>query len=548
MSLEQKDPIFQIEQINHLINVLGTEQWVTVYKNSYNDSNKITYWSALIPKNKVNDVLNNDSWDLLIGRGMPGCSEQYNGNSTIVKYLRFGNESGIEPLVYVRDFHGRKPSYVEVSEEFRLFHNFYYDSKTSNYLHFDDNGDEDTAIIASDNEVRIKLKYIKQFLAIKDLRLALYVEADVYSKKTLAELSIGKKISQEYKSGDIRYHFHINECFWMSDKSLKTFSRIIGKKLIAGMSKESSGIWPYEAKRQYQNFIIEIDENGTDVSYNCNPDYLANYFGGNPDAPHYLTPVFFRREVLNKYYSQPENYTVKDGSIECNGFWSLRIDNNHPSFVIVYLGDLGRDLPDKEQTYWKSFNIPPDGQMSSVKFKRDFLAEWTSPESSDLIFKLTFETFQKLWLEHYRWNFFKPLESKDEHHYKSLRIPLTNDQSEFDQQVLSLVKIIIDSLNEKEIERLIVVDDPKIKGLSKLELLMKQRNIAGFEVHIKFLRNLYELRSSGVGHRKGKNYEKICKVFAIGEKDLRGVFNEILNSAVQLILFLQTCVSRGEIE
>lgn len=52
--------------------------------------------------------------------------------------------------------------------------------------------------------------------------------------------------------------------------------------------------------------MIGEDEGGQLHRFNCNPNALADYFGGNPDAPHYLTPVFFRREVLQRYFEHPE--------------------------------------------------------------------------------------------------------------------------------------------------------------------------------------------------------------------------------------------------
>ncbi|MEZ5431153.1 MAG: hypothetical protein R3F31_08240 [Verrucomicrobiales bacterium] len=41
------------------------------------------------------------------------------------------------------------------------------------------------------------------------------------------------------------------------------------------------------------------------------PGALANYFGANPDALNFLTPVFFRPEVLAKYYADPGNIRLK---------------------------------------------------------------------------------------------------------------------------------------------------------------------------------------------------------------------------------------------
>ena len=51
-------------------------------------------------------------------------------------------------------------------------------------------------------------------------------------------------------------------------------------------------------------------------------------------------------------------------------------------------------------------------------------------------------------------------------------MPLTNDQKEFDEQVLALVKILIDSLNEEQLSLGIIIDKREPRGLDKLEAFL----------------------------------------------------------------------------
>ena len=78
---------------------------------------------------------------------------------------------------------------------------------------------------------------------------------------------------------------------------------------------------------------------------------LADYFGKNKGAPHYLTPVYFDKAVLQKYFGSSSEYEVQDSAIHKHGYWRLRFDNNSPGHVCVFLGDLGRDIPHSEQIY-----------------------------------------------------------------------------------------------------------------------------------------------------------------------------------------------------
>jgi hypothetical protein len=110
------------------------------------------------------------------------------------------------------------------------------------------------------------------------------------------------------------------------------------------------GIWPYEEKaKPHVEFIIGIDRDGKEVSHSCHPEKLANYFGKNPDAPHFLTPVVFRREVLKKYFDHPERYEISDGYLRCAGLWGLRMDNHSEDRVTVFLGDLGETFTRRSQ-------------------------------------------------------------------------------------------------------------------------------------------------------------------------------------------------------
>lgn len=51
-----------------------------------------------------------------------------------------------------------------------------------------------------------------------------------------------------------------------------------------------------------------MDDDGNEISHTCNPKKLSNYFGANPDAPYYLTPVLFDASVLGKDFLKSDMY------------------------------------------------------------------------------------------------------------------------------------------------------------------------------------------------------------------------------------------------
>jgi hypothetical protein len=505
---------------------LGEKQWVIVYDYKLNGSEKTRFYPILIPNEMIDEILRNASWGPSSFRPGP----VYYGATNESKYFRFGNDNGIEPLVFCRDFHGIKESYEEISEEFRHFHSLYYDKISNKHVKIDDNGDETDVIVFHENEIKIKLKYIKEFLSVKKMCLVICFQFFREFSSSLEELGI-KKVDSLTKESNHVFHLLISN---LPDSTKKSFLELCGKKLIKGLKDYKLKSWDNEENKEYVDFIIDVDEDGREIYNTCNPNEVAN-----PGAPHYLTPVFFKKEVLTKYYTNPQKYSVEDNYLKCGGLWGLRFDNNRSEYVIVYLGDLGSYLTMKEQLYWKSFNVPPEGHISLTTFKRDILGQFADPERSDLLFKYKFKSFQRKWLTKFGWYLFKPLAKNDEHFYQSLRILLTNDQAEFDQQVLALAKILIDSLNEKELEKVIIIGKGD-KGITKFEKFLRSYKLVDCDKHVSFLRNLHDLRSSGTAHRKSKNYEKVSRVFHIEDKNLMDVFDDILKCSILLLDYLES--------
>lgn len=118
----------QSKMLSWLNRKLSMAEMLTVYSSEVNHEHNHGIYCALIPTSKVADC-HSVEWDLRIGAGKPGAMKYFDGDDTYVEYHRFGDGSGIEPLVFCRNFHGMREDYLEISEEFRLFHNLYHDLK-----------------------------------------------------------------------------------------------------------------------------------------------------------------------------------------------------------------------------------------------------------------------------------------------------------------------------------------------------------------------------------------------------------------------------------
>ena len=273
------------------------------------------------------------------------------------------------------------------------------------------------------------------------------------------------EVAEEFRLLFNLYFYTLNIGNTSTGTKRENYSYIFAKNVIWVCSLCDSNIWPYNEEKNYVDFIIGIDENGKEIRHTCNPSCLSNCFGANPTAPHYLTPVYFDAAVLNKYYSKPEIYKVEDGIIRCGVLWSLYIDNSNSEYVSAYLGDLGRDLPsESEQHYWRGFNKAVGGKLSPTKVKRDFMCIASDSESPDFVFKRTYRRVNQAYEDRLGWPLFLPLTEQDTYNFETLRVPVNNSIAEMDMLVLSLVKILIDSLNEKKITSQLTGSYEKLVG------------------------------------------------------------------------------------
>ncbi len=479
-------------------------------------------YSALIPNDRLERTLDDHSWDLRVGSGMPGTSQSGYGGTLKVTYDRLGFLDGIEPLVCCRTFHTGPAAFREICEEFRLFHNLYQSKKRGEFIKDDEAGNPEVVARILSDRVEIRTREIRQFLAIKDMHLSIQLDVNRYAEQPPEKFE-DTNHEETVRQADHSFHRGVRLCDFK--EPYRSHAYLCGKKLLSPLSKEQSEFWPYKdaAGENYPTFIVGRDEQGGDIEFTCDHTKLANYFGANPAATQYLTPVHFRGEVLAKYYSYAERFSVEDGYLRAGSKWGLKMDNDHGDRVIVFLGDLGRDLPEAERAYWRTFNIAPDGPpLSKTAYTRSIRGWFADPARPDLAFKNHFRFFCDKWRQKSGWDLFVPLGKDDVHHFTALRIPIHNDQGEFDSQVQSLTKLIIDSLNEAELAKGISLP-PDAKGISKFEAFLQANNVKAAVDIVKFLRNLQDLRSTGVAHRKGSKYEKVARTFDLENKELKEV-------------------------
>lgn len=525
------DLYFQIKNEEFVRNELGKGQWIQVSGRQEMNSSDASFYCGLMSLDKLESVFRDISWDIKAGSCYPGFCFDDGDDSEYMSNCDC--EDGKEAIVFYREFYGIKPNITEISQEFILLNNLYYEEKDHSYYSIKEDGQCDQAVRIEGNDVWIKLSYLMRYISAKQKALLLFFDFRFFSKGSLAENGL-QEFDKDIKEDNIFYSINGREMTLPT----KTFSRLVGKKILLPRDKKTCGYWPFEKEREYVDYIIGVDAYGEPRKFTSNPAKLSDYYNTNSGAPHYLTPVFFKKEVLQKYISDPSKYEIRNGYLNCGLLWGLSIDIDHRDYVMAYLGDLGTYLPECEQDYWKSFNVLTDEGISKSSLLRDFMNVAASPEIADVQFKTAYKELNTAWEKKIGWPLFNPLAEGDEYNLENIRIPLSESQEEFDQQVLALNKTIVDSLNEKKIGKDITLTD-NMKGISKFEEWLKVKGVTGYEQHISFLRDLQTLRSTGTGHRKGKDYLKISSKFQLSENDKKADFERILKSAISFVDFLK---------
>lgn len=511
-------------------------------------SDEAMFCGLISPMNTYGAMAHYD-WDLTYHNSTPVVDLAFNP-----PYARFGS-SDCEALAIYREGHEEYDAYVELSEEFRLFFNLHEEYKgPANRVFYTiaADGSHEEVVVIEGMKMLVSTPFLKQYLATRQMNLLIFFDIFRTAEETISSLGISPVYNQIDKSAS-----HITIFSLFDGCENKATSRFEGKILIPYDPNDFRD--PFSRTPQtHLSFIYDVDTKGNPIESTCDKSILPNRFTYTGVGAYVMTPVFFRKSVLDKYYGQPNLYTVDDGFVECNDAWFLKtLDNDHRDYVVIPLGYLS-ELPSTEQSYWRSCNIKPPrgGQLSVTADTRWNGGMPCDPQFPDLRFKIEFIQFNEQWKAKYGWPLFLPLTPADEHRWKTFHCLTTpNNAVDFDEQVLSLVKITVDSLNQEELKNHIdpakqeVVDWLKTRnkelkdvtaGIDKFQLYCLSNGITCEDI-VQFLRNLQSLRSFDVAHRKSsdpKKREKFLEYFDYYNKTQQQVLEWIVEKWMECFALL----------
>lgn len=532
------------------------KDWIVVARSWRDGPTDLFTFSVLLEAGpKPRDlVLDNPRWDLTIDFGKPSFRERGDdgevffddGTETEINGSRFS------PFVIHRTFHGASPASFELVQGFILYHEAFFCPQLSAYQRVDETGDLHTVVrraTAGDNFLlEVDAHHLRDYLAAVGCYLVRY-----HDHRRSTPVGIDEYLEGRFESRTLAGDDHCYELWLRTDLRPRTEasdSRLVGKDIVEpyDVPDRRHMWWTRDDERNYCDFVVDRAQDGSLLEATCNEEKLSNYFV-DKGTHHFLTPVYFSLNVLAKYYQEPSKYYVDDSLLRCLDLWDLPIDITAEDLVQVWLGDLGR-IPYGEQVYWRQFNVAPRGQITEHRFRRDFLAEWADPDiEADPVLHLhrALETVNSVSTQFYGERLFLPLSEDDKHAHHTLRIPLSQESRELDEQILSLAKITTESLNVPLLSRQsgLKIDKEEIKG--SIDLLTEYLSGVGadeqqIDAVVRPLRAIQALRSRGAAHRKGHAFAAALRSLGLAGLSNRDKMRRILVDTAHSLTLLASLI------
>lgn len=481
-------------------------EWVYLYKSfidkqeSYKDD--VYIMSAMMENEKEykKQLLEKIDWGFSNDGFGKSTFYQYGGSDGEIEFssgrLQKDFDIEFEYTVAIRYFKGDYPPAVEINPELIWYGNLLLTDK--GYI---DEETNEVKLIKQNNEIKIKRDYLKDYLAAKK-KICVMAFDNRRFVNDITNISLGQYNKHEK---NFAYHIHIGKDDF---DEYKYYSSIIGKAFIEPYESPLHDHYRYffPEKEEYHEFIIGINkQTGESILNTCDEKKLSNFFGANKGEPHFLTPVFFSKDVLDRYSNNPDQYNVTDDHITYLNIWSIPFTVNKDSTVSVWLGDLGR-IPYKEQKYWSVFNIKPKGEVNKGFIDRQLNNVWNdSIRIEKRMFQLI-NQINKSTNSKYGEQMFKDLLEGDMQLESAFILPSNNSITQYQNFLLQLNKLTIERINVTLIdkyfkqEELIDSNGNKYRSRILLNKFIEKMKFSNSKEFNEILKLISDCRNKLAGH------------------------------------------------
>ena len=489
-------PIAELRRISH-----EPTDWVTVEEHTQSPSARSGVSCVLIDLSSTAHAIERVGW---LGSHL-GRASVWDGEGFLDGLSDDEDDVRVQFFCQVRDHHGLALPSVEISYPFLWYWDAIKDGGDWYFLNVAGRDEEliRTQANMGSYKVEVKAFALRKYLVARNL--AMVLQHDFVPHTTRSDFS---RVQDEYRSDWC--HFT-----WVCDSMPPLgpepgFSRLLGKYVILPLASDPGPRWDErDQERSYPEFQYGIDaRSGEALRHTCDPDALGTYFDDDPSRLHYLTPVYFRRDVLARYTSEPSRYRVTATRLSCLDLWGLEISTNTAGLVEVYLGDLGRDLPPDEWPHWLAHNVAPAGQMTEDRFRRDFLAEFSDPQDIPGDLRRARESACRVSMDLLGAPLWKDLVDPPRREFEALHAPVSRDPSALTGPVLTLCKALVDAIDPDPLKAYLGDEANELRQLQLLDLFVTRLG-GNPEISAAF-RGIYNLRSAGgIAHLSGSGRDAV---------------------------------------
>ena len=408
----------------------------------------------------------------------------------------------IEPFVFRQGYVCGPPNAYGVAQGFTRYHDLLFDRDKRAYVDCD--GDE--IVRAWQPHMHVREDALRDYLAARKMVLVLYYDHHRQLDVGVSQV-FGKELVEEVPEAK-----DANYSIVAQDRGGRSFSRLLGKRIVRPYAKPRHRDYALAAGDPTKYMAYLCLENGERAEKSCDVE------SGRHPGP-FLTPVFFRKEALSQYHDS-RRYDVSKGVISRRGLWNIPFGESG-DLVHVWLGDLGK-IPYDEQMHWKEYNVMPSEGLEENFVRRQVLGEFTESRSGcEALLDLGSKTnsdFER----RFKFGLFVRPPPKDAQFHDLA----SNEEREFDRQILSMSKIFVESLNAEGLAQSTGSEDDQIeilrRFLAKAGLEPERaKEIAGAFCTVRNLRN-------GAAHPKGKEHARHLRRLGLEKTEPRDRFAKVV--------------------
>lgn len=358
-------------------------------------------------------------------------------------------DEGID-LIFARTFEGwsgDERDYIEANQEYTHLSGIHWRPEESAYCRFDDNGDLRHSISItmgrSGNEVRLvsfTWDELEEYLTVAKSSLVRMFDFALLKRNEFSSWPDVPEVVHVPSDEFFYRQRHCGSCAYTHGIQI-----IRPRRAASQVVKDVVDGWHGQKGKKYVEFIAHDWRNKQITKISTDPTATTNYFETVNDLPFELSPAFFRPEVLSKYKTDREKYTVKDREVSCRAAWHLRgFDVNEAGQVHAYIRDL-RMLPYSEQLHWQSYNVEPQAGISERAVINDFNGEFVTFQHP----REEVMSILRRWKdEKVEWWTLRDAELMDR-----ANIPLASSKDEWSEAVMDLSKLAVEGFEMKALRR-----------------------------------------------------------------------------------------------